>query len=156
MWGSVKILPTRVYKVNPRGLLYVGHSKRSSGGRSMKSWKIRLGLMLTMLAMLLAVSVPASAQDFWVEYAPGECWVDEWGSTWCPWDPALVAPAAAPVAAPVVDQVDEDEDDDFADFEEDFEDFEDFAEDFAELEEDLDGDFDSFFLDEFDCDDDDD
>ena|SRR5215208_5860676 len=29
----------------------------------MQSWKLRLGLMLTLLTMLIAVSVPASAQD---------------------------------------------------------------------------------------------
>ena len=30
----------------------------------MQSWKVRLGLMLTLLTMLIAVAVPASAQDF--------------------------------------------------------------------------------------------
>ena len=30
----------------------------------MKSWKIRLGLILAMLAMVLAVSVPAVADEF--------------------------------------------------------------------------------------------
>src|ERR687897_669478 len=34
--------------------------KQSPGGRSMQSWKARLGLMLAMLAMLLMVSVPAA------------------------------------------------------------------------------------------------
>ena len=29
----------------------------------MKSWKTRLGLVLTMLAMVLAVSIPAMASD---------------------------------------------------------------------------------------------
>src|SRR3712207_6815532 len=38
------------------------HIKRSPGGGSMQSWKVRLGLVLTMLGMLLAVSAPAVAQ----------------------------------------------------------------------------------------------
>ena len=133
----------------------------------MKSWKIRLGLMLTMLAMLLAVSVPAAAQDYWVEYAPGECWVDEWGSTWCPWDPSLVAPVE-PAAVPVSEHVAVDEDeDDFATIESELDDFEDFFEDLEDLEEDFcdeddedcdDGDFVNalFDDDDDDCDDDDD
>src|SRR5918997_2295936 len=114
----------------------------------MKSWKIRLGLMLTMLAMLLAVAVPASAQDYWVEYAPGECWVDEWGSTWCPWDPSLVAPAAAPVVE-TVEQVDEEEAD-LEDFEDFFGDLEDLNEEIDEAEFDFDEDEFDFDEDEFD------
>ena len=41
----------------------------------MKSWKVRLGLVLTMLAMLLTVSVPAAA-----EHDDGECDFD--GDDW--------------------------------------------------------------------------
>ena len=39
----------------------------------MVSWKARLGLVLTMLAMVLMVSVPASAQDVWLEVNPADC-----------------------------------------------------------------------------------
>ena len=42
----------------------------------MKGWKIRLGLVLTMLAMVLVVSVPASAQttdEVWLEFGVGDC-----------------------------------------------------------------------------------
>jgi hypothetical protein len=120
----------------------------------MKSWKIRLGLMLTMLAMLLAVAVPASAQTLYAQYPPGECWVDEWGYTWCPWDPSLVAPAAAPVVE-TVEQVDEEEADiesSLDDVEDLFADLEDFEEDFDEDEFDFDED--EFDEDEFDFDED--
>ena len=132
----------------------------------MQSWKARLGLVLTMLGMLLAVSVPAAAQEVWVQWPEGECWVDEWGSTWCPWDPALVAPAAAPVVEQV--EVDEDEDD-FATIESELDDIEDFFGDLEDIEEDFcddddgdddcdDGDFVNalFDDDDDDCDDDDD
>ena len=44
----------------------------------MKGWKVRLGLVLTMLAMLLAVSVPAMAQDIDDECDfDGDDWVSE-------------------------------------------------------------------------------
>ena len=119
----------------------------------MKSWKVRLGLMLTMLAMLLAVAVPASAQELWAQYGPGECWVDVDGNTWCPWDPSLVAPVEV-----VEEDVDDDDEfvTDFESFEDELDDFADVVEDFEEFDEDFDGDLDAFFDDDDDCDDDDD
>src|SRR5215204_7831721 len=73
-----KHYPYGVYNFNPlivlsRGLLKEIIGKAIIGGSSIVSGKVRLGIILAMLAMLLAVSVPAMAQDV------DECDFDENG-----------------------------------------------------------------------------
>src|SRR5215204_885589 len=73
-----KHYPYGVYNFNPlivlsRGLLKEIIGKAIIGGSSIVSGKVRLGIILAMLAMVLAVSVPAMAQDV------DECDFDENG-----------------------------------------------------------------------------
>src|SRR5215204_162252 len=73
-----KHYPYGVYKFNhlvvlSRGLLKEIIGKAIIGGSSIVSGKVRLGIILAMLAMVLAVSVPAMAQDV------NECDFDENG-----------------------------------------------------------------------------
>ena len=125
----------------------------------MKSWKIRLGLMLTMLAMLLAISVPAAAQEWFVQVDINDCigdGVDNDGNG-VPDDGLYLCPVD-PNSFPVVTEFEEENE--AEDIEDEFDALADFLEECAELDidcgEDFDVDGDEFFADFCDDDDDDD